>query len=163
VGGVALGLHGDAIVREAATSLLDLGVRLGLTVRGVLVEPMARSGLELIVGLRRDPQFGPVVLVGFGGTLTEVLDDVAIRLAPLRLDAALQMLEDLRVARLLDGIRGGPPADRAAIASMLVGLAQLGVDRPDVLEVDLNPVLVSADGALAVDALVVVERPTVDR
>jgi acetyltransferase len=124
---------------------------------------MAESGVELILGLRRDPQFGPVVLVGIGGTLTEVLDDVAVRLAPLDIPAALSMLDQLRGARMLDGVRGRPPVDRAAVASMLVALGQLGVERPEVFEVDLNPVIASADGAVAVDALVVVERQMNDR
>ena len=155
LGGVALGLRGDAAVLEAATRLLELGTRHDLAFRGLLVEPMAPPGIELILGLLRDPQFGPVVLVGFGGTLTEVLDDVAIRLAPLDLDTGHAMLADLRGARLLDGVRGAPPIDRTAVASMLVALGRLGVDRPDILEVDLNPVLATADGAIAVDALVV--------
>jgi acetyltransferase len=124
---------------------------------------MAESGVELILGLRRDPQFGPVVLVGLGGTLTEVLDDVAVRLAPLDIPAALSMLDQLRGARMLDGVRGRPPVDRAAVASMLVALGRLGVERPDVFEVDLNPVMASADGAVAVDALVVVKRRIDDR
>jgi acyl-CoA synthetase (NDP forming) len=158
LGGVALGLLGAAEVLESATTLLELGERHGLAVRGLLVEAMAPPGLELILGLRRDPQFGPVVLVGLGGTLTEVLDDVAIRLAPLSLEAARAMLDELRGARLLHGVRGRPPIDRAALASMLVTLGQLGVERPDVLEVDLNPVIASEDGALAVDALVVLEE-----
>jgi hypothetical protein len=81
----------------------------------------------------------------------------------LDLDAALSMLDQLRGARVLDGVRGRLPVDRAAVASMLVALGRLGVERPDVLEVDLNPVLASADGALAVDALVVVEPPSDDR
>ena len=120
---------------------------------------MAAPGVELIVGLRRDPQFGPAVLVGLGGTLAEVLDDVAIRLAPLDMTAADAMLDDLRAARLLQGVRGRLPIDRDALASMLVALGRLGVERPDVLEVDLNPVIASATGALAVDALVVLEGP----
>ena len=120
---------------------------------------MAAPGVELIVGLRRDPQFGPAVLVGLGGTLAEVLDDVAIRLAPLDMTAADAMLDDLRAARLLQGVRGRLPIDRGALASMLVALGRLGVERPDVLEVDLNPVIASATGALAVDALVVLEGP----
>ena len=83
VGGLALGLRGDDAVYGAALTLLETGRRHNLTVRGLLVEPMAAPGVELILGLRRDPQFGPAVLVGLGGVLTEVLDDVAIRLAPL--------------------------------------------------------------------------------
>ncbi|MDO8484908.1 MAG: acetate--CoA ligase family protein [Candidatus Limnocylindrales bacterium] len=163
LGGVILGLRGDEAIHEAATTLLDVGRRNGLAVRGLLVEPMAPPGVELILGMRRDPQFGPVVLVGLGGTLTEVLDDVAIRLAPLDLAAAESMLDDLRGARLLGGVRGRPPIDRAAVASMLVALGRLGAERPDVLEVDLNPVMASEEGAIAVDALVVLESSIDDR
>ena len=120
---------------------------------------MAGPGVELILGLRRDPQFGPAVLVGLGGVLTEVLDDVAIGLAPLRPAAAEAMLDALRGARLLRGVRGRPPVDRDALVAMLVALGRLGVDRPDVLEVDLNPVIATSIGAIAVDALVVLEEP----
>ena len=159
LGGIALGLRGDDAVYGAALGLLETGRRHGLAIRGLLVEAMAAPGLELILGLRRDPQFGPAVLVGLGGTLTEVLDDVAIRLAPLDDASAGAMLDDLRGARLLRGVRGRPPVDRAALVSMLVALGRLGLDRPDVLEVDLNPVIATAAGALAVDALVVLEGP----
>ena len=159
VGGLALGLRGDDAVYGAALTLLETGRRHNLTVRGLLVEPMAAPGVELILGLRRDPQFGPAVLVGLGGVLTEVLDDVAIRLAPLDAAAAGAMLDDLRGARLLGGVRGRPAVDRAAVVAMLVALGRLGMERPDILEVDLNPVIASAGGAIAVDALVVLEGP----
>ncbi len=162
LGGVALGLRGDDAVRDAAATLLEIGRRNGLVVRGLLVQPMAPPGIELILGLRRDPQFGPVVLVGLGGTLTEVLDDVAIRLAPLDPAAAESMLDDLRGARLLGGVRGRPAVDRAAVASMLVALGRLGTERSDVIEVDLNPVIAFEAGALAVDALVILEGDTDD-
>jgi acetyl-CoA synthetase len=159
VAGIALGLRGDDAVYGAALGLLESGRRHGLTVRGLLVEPMAAPGLELILGLRRDPQFGPAVVVGLGGVLTEVLDDVAIRLAPLDAASADAMLDDLRGARLLRGVRGRPPIDRAAVVAMLVALGRLGLDRPDVREVDLNPVIATAGSTLAVDALVVLEGP----
>lgn len=155
IGAVAIALRGDDAIRTAAAALFAIGRQHELTVRGLLVEPMAAPGLELIVGLRRDPQFGPVVLVGLGGTLTEVLDDVAIRLAPIDSATAGSMLAELRGARLLDGVRGGRPIDRAAVAAMLVTLGRLGLERPDLLEVDLNPVIASETGAVAVDALVV--------
>jgi acyl-CoA synthetase (NDP forming) len=157
IGGVALGLRGDDAVYSAALTLLETGRRRGLDVRGLLVEAMAPHGVELILGLRRDPQFGPAVLVGLGGIMTEILDDVAIRLAPLEAGAAASMLDELRGARLLLGARGRPPVDREALVTMLVALSRLGVERPDVLEVDLNPVIASPTGALAVDALVVME------
>jgi acyl-CoA synthetase (NDP forming) len=160
LGGVALGLLGDEVVGAAAIALLETGRRRGLTTRGLLVEPMAKPGLELLLGMRRDPQFGPVVVAGLGGTLTELLDDVAIRLAPVSPDEADAMLNDLRGARLLGGVRGRSPVDRAAVVSMIVGLGRLGVERPDLLEIDLNPVIASETGAIAVDALVVLEGST---
>jgi len=156
-GAVVLGLTDDAAVAAAADRLIADGRRNGLAVRGVLVEPMAGPGVELIVGARRDPLFGPVVLVGLGGTLAEILDDVAIGLAPLSADRAAALVASLRGARLLDGVRGGQPVDRAAVANLLVGLGRALVARPDVREVDLNPVVASAAGAVAVDALVVIE------
>ena len=152
-----LGLHGDDAVYGAALTLFETARRRGLTVRGLLVEPMVPPGLELIVGLRRDPQFGPAVLVGLGGVLTVFLDDVAVRLAPIDPAAAVAMLDELRGAPLLDGVRGRPGVDRAALASMLVALGRLGMERPDILEVDLNPVIAATSGAIAVDALVVLE------
>jgi acyl-CoA synthetase (NDP forming) len=157
-GAVRLGLSGDAEVAGAADDLLALGRQLsadGVIVRGLLVEPMAGPGLELIVGLIRDPGFGPLVVVGLGGVLAEILDDVVVRLAPLALEEAAAMLDDLRGARLLDGVRGRPPADRAAIAGIIVGVASLGVDRPEIAAIDLNPIVSGPAGTLAVDALVV--------
>ena len=108
------------------------------------------------MGLKRDSQFGPIVLVGLGGILAEALDDVALELAPVAPAAAGAMLDRLRGARILGGVRGRPAVDRAAIVRLIVALGQLGWDRPDLLEVDLNPVIASEHGATAVDALVVV-------
>jgi acyl-CoA synthetase (NDP forming) len=159
VGGVALGLRGDDAVYGAALTLLETGRRRGLAVRGLLVEAMAPPGVELILGLRRDPQFGPAVLVGIGGTLTEVLDDVSIRLAPVDAAAAGAMLDGLRGSRILGTVRGRRAVDRGALIEMLMALGRLGMERPDVLEVDINPVIASASGAIAVDALVVLEGP----
>jgi len=156
LGFVRLGLAGDDVVRAAALDLLAAAGRRDVVARGLLVEPMAEPGVELIVGLRRDASFGPAIVVGLGGVLTEVLDDVAIRLAPIDHDTALGMLADLRGARILDGVRGGAAVDRAAVADLLVALSRLGDARPDLLEVDLNPVIASPAGALAVDALVVI-------
>ncbi len=161
VGGVALGLRGDDAVYAAALNLLETGRRRGLTVRGLLVEAMASPGVELIAGLRRDPQFGPAVLVGLGGILTEVIDDVAIRLAPIDAATAGAMLDELRGAALLRGVRGRPPVDRDGMIGLLVALGRLGVERPDVLEVDLNPVIASGSAVVAVDGLVVLEAPRV--
>lgn len=155
LGLVRVGLIGDEQIRSAAAELFAAARRHGVDARGLLVEPMADPGLELIVGTRRDASFGPIVVVGLGGILAEVLDDVSIRLAPVATDDALAMLDELRGARLLDGVRGGPPIDRAAVAAIVVALARVAIERPDIVEVDLNPVVASPDGALAVDATVV--------
>jgi acyl-CoA synthetase (NDP forming) len=143
-------------VRAAADDLLATARRHGIEARGLLVEPMAEAGIELIVGARRDASFGPCVMVGLGGVLAEVLDDVAIRLAPITRDVAIDMLGSLRGARLLEGVRGRPPVDREALADLIVGVAAFAADRPDLLEIDLNPVIATTDAAVAVDALVVV-------
>jgi acyl-CoA synthetase (NDP forming) len=160
LGLVRLDLQGDDTVREAAEELFGMARRHGVDARGLLVEPMADPGVELIVGVRRDPSFGPLVVVGLGGVLTEVLDDVAIRLAPVGRAAAHAMLDDLRGAALLRGARGRPPVDMAAVADLIVGLSSMAVARPDIVEIDLNPVVAAyAGGAVAVDALVVVADP----
>jgi acyl-CoA synthetase (NDP forming) len=158
-GGVRLDLADPDAVRRAAAELLTIGERLrgdGVEVRGLLVEPMAAPGLELIVGLTRDPQVGPVVLVGLGGILAESLDDVVLGLAPVDRAEALAMIERLRGSRLLDGVRGRPPIDRGAVAEIIVAVARLGADRPEIEAIDLNPVIASEAGAIAVDALVMV-------
>ena len=160
LGLVRLGLAGDDEIRVAADDLLRIAHHHGVDVRGLLLEPMADPGLELIIGLRRDPSFGPCVVVGLGGVLAEVLDDVAIRLAPVNPETANAMLGELRGSRLLDGPRGRPAVDRHAVAALIVTLSTLAIERPDLLEVDLNPVIATIDGAVAVDALVVLGGPS---
>ncbi|MGH2513219.1 MAG: acetate--CoA ligase family protein, partial [Candidatus Limnocylindrales bacterium] len=152
--GVRLGLADRTAVTGAAVELLALD-RAGIGLRGLLVEPMVGPGVELIVGLRRDAQFGPIVLVGLGGTLAEILDDVVLELAPLSAAIAGDMLDRLRGAPILAGARGRPPIDRAALIELIVGLGRLGWQRSDLLEVDLNPVIAQELGVIAVDALVV--------
>jgi acetate---CoA ligase (ADP-forming) len=159
IGGIRVGLRGPGAVRAAALELLDIGQRAGLVVLGVLVQPMAVDGLELIVGMTRDPLFGPALLVGFGGVFTEVLDDVAIGLAPLGRVQALHMLGSLRGAPLLAGARGRSAVDRDALADLIVAVGQLAWERPDIAAIDLNPVIATPHSALAVDGLVVLTSP----
>ena len=154
LGGVRAGLRGPDAVRLAAADLLALRLPAGVTRRGLLVSRQL-EGVELIVGGRRDPTFGPVVVAGLGGILAEALDDVAIRLAPLDADAAVAMLGDLRGSAILRGTRGRPGIDRSAVAAAIVAVGRLLVDDPAILEIDCNPLISGAHGTAAVDGLVV--------
>ena len=131
--------------------------RHGIALRGLLVEPMAPAGIELIVGGRRDAVFGPAVLVGLGGILAEVLDDVAVLLAPVTVDEVVARLEALRGAALLRGVRGAPGVAMRPLAEVVVAIGDLLVADPSIVEIDCNPVIAGPVGAVAVDALVVVE------
>ena len=153
-----LGLVDDAAVSEAFTAVTGAALAAGeggAAVRGALVAAMAPPGAELIVGMRRDPLYGPAVLVGLGGVLAELLDDVAVALAPLGERDALALLERLRGAPLLRGFRSTPAVDLAAVARAAAAVSRLGWERPEILEIDLNPLIAGPDGAVAVDALVV--------
>ncbi len=152
VGGVVLGVSDAELLGAAVAAVMAAG---GAATRGILVQPMVAAGLEIIVGARRDAQFGPLVLVGLGGVLAEALDDVAVRLAPVSHDLALEMLDELRGSALLDGPRGRPAVDRAAIASIVVALGDAMLGHSNWLEVDINPVIAGPDGAIAVDAVIV--------
>ncbi|HLO36055.1 MAG TPA: acetate--CoA ligase family protein, partial [Candidatus Deferrimicrobium sp.] len=156
VGGVRVGLADDDEVRRAAADLLELPLPDGATRRGLLVAPFL-AGVELILGGRRDPSFGPLVVVGLGGILAEVLDDVAIRLAPVAAEEAAAMLGELRGAALLAGARGRPGIDRAAVIDAIVRLGDLLVADPAIVEVDCNPLISGTGGSAAVDALLIVE------
>jgi acetyltransferase len=120
----------------------------------VLVTPMIRDGIEAMVGAIRDVQFGPVVMVGLGGVLVEALDDVAFRLAPVDATEARAMIGELRSRRLFEGIRGRAPADVGALAEVIAAVSALAADRPEIAELDLNPVFVLPVGAAVADARV---------
>jgi acetyl-CoA synthetase (ADP-forming) len=150
---VRLGLVDDAAVRAAATELLA-AARADDGPVELLVAPMVRGSRELIAGLVRDPQFGACVMLGVGGVLAEALGDVAFRLLPLTDLDAQDLLDDLSTQALLGPFRGEPAVDRAAVAATLTGLSRLAVDRPDVVAVDLNPLIVVDGRPVAVDALV---------
>ncbi|HEY4027475.1 MAG TPA: acetate--CoA ligase family protein, partial [Candidatus Dormibacteraeota bacterium] len=160
IGGVRLGLRSAGEVRAAWTEVLAAvrSHRPDARIDGLLVAQQVEPVVELIAGLKADELFGPVVVAGAGGIFVEVLGDVALRLPPLDEDEARAMLEELRVAPLLHGARGRPPADVAAAAQALVQLGELALDLgPRLRELDVNPLLVlpEGQGALAADALVV--------
>ncbi|MGA7833613.1 MAG: GNAT family N-acetyltransferase [Acidimicrobiales bacterium] len=148
VGGVAIGLSSADEVRDAYN---EMSARLGSTMGGAVVQPMAPGGVEAIVGLTVDPVFGPIVMVGLGGVLTDVLGDRAFAIPPLDPGAGEAMVNSLRAAPLLSGFRGAAPVDRKALVAIVEQVARIAEEVPELVELDLNPVLVSADGALVVD------------
>lgn len=154
VGGVALGLHDAGAVRDASAVMLArvAAARPQATIRGLLVEAMAPAGKELLLGGVRDSQWGPVLMVGLGGIYVEVMGDTTVCLAPVSPDEAATLLDELRIAPLLRGIRGERPVDRPALAAIISRFSQLLVDLPELREIEINPLLASPDGAIAVDA-----------
>jgi acyl-CoA synthetase (NDP forming) len=128
-------------------------------INGVLVQKMMPQGIELVVGARIDPLFGPLVVVGLGGILVELLQDSALAPAPLTHDEALELLTQLKGARLLDGFRGMPAVDRGRLANLICGVSAFAADhREAIAELDVNPLICTADGMVAVDALIVPRR-----
>jgi acetyltransferase len=159
VGGVALKLSDGEQVRDAYNRILTETSRRAPNskIEGMVVQPMAGKGVEMILGVKRDPLFGPVVLCGFGGLLVEVLEDVAVGIPPLSRDQAHDMIKRLRGYAILGGVRGQPAADVEALCSTVVGLSRLASSLGDQLTgLDINPLIVlpKGDGVVAVDALV---------
>ena len=157
-GGVRIGLRPAAVGREAARMEARID-RAGFSVDGFLVQEMAPEGVELIVGVVQDRQFGPLLACGAGGTSTELLGDLSVRLTPLSVADAREMLRSLRLFPLLEGYRGAPAADVAALEELLLRVAALVEAHPEVAEMDLNPVVALPTGPVAVDARVRVEMP----
>jgi acyl-CoA synthetase (NDP forming) len=155
--GVAVGLDSGQAVRDAAESILAAADERGIAA-DVLVEAAVDldRGAEVIVGGVRDPSFGPVVLTGLGGVFTEIFEDTSHRIAPIDRAEARSAIEDLRAAELLHGYRGSDPADVEALASAVVAVGDLVTEHP-IAELDVNPLLATTDGVIALDALVVLE------
>jgi hypothetical protein len=144
LGAVALDLRDAEAVRAAAE-------RIGPP---LLLQPLVRGGVELLVGAVQDPVFGPLVALGPGGTLAELIGDAGFRLAPLTDVDAEELVSSGKVGRLVDGFRGAPPADAAADADVVLRIGLLVAEVPEVSEIDLNPVIAGPDGCVAVDARV---------
>jgi acetyl-CoA synthetase (ADP-forming) len=124
---------------------------------GVLIEKMVKGSREFVIGLSRDPQFGPCVMFGLGGIFTEALKDVTFRVAPLSKEDALEMIDEIKTKKLLGEFRGSPAVDREALAKALVGVGDLGMKYDSIAEIDINPLIICGDKPVAVDALVVLK------
>jgi acetyltransferase len=155
VGGVKVGLRNAADVRDAFELITYRAQRYVPEARlwGCLVQEMVPEGLEVLIGMNRDPQFGPLITFGLGGIYVEVLKDVSFRLAPLSRQGSEAMLKEIRAAALLEGVRGQPAVDRQSIADTLLRISQLVMDFPEIAELDINPYVAfeQGQGGIAID------------
>jgi acyl-CoA synthetase (NDP forming) len=162
VGGVKLNLRDEAAVAAAYDEVLAAAKRAvpDAAIDGVSVQRMAPAGVEVVVGVNTDPQFGPVLMFGLGGVLIEVLEDVCFRIIPIEARDARQMVREVKGYKLLQGFRGTAASDIAAVERLLLDVSRFVEEHPEVAELDLNPVFAYADGVLAVDArIVLAEAP----
>src|SRR5690606_25355920 len=155
VGGVRVGLQNAQDMRDAFELMVYRAERYvpGARIWGCTVQEMTPQGHEILVGMNRDPQFGPLVTFALGGIYVEILKDATFRIAPFARNEAWQMLNEIRAHALLDGVRGRPPADKEAIVDTLMRIGQLVTDFPEILELDINPLMVfdEGQGAIAID------------
>ncbi len=156
LGIVHLNLNDSQAVEKAAISITEKG---GDKLEGFLIQPQLKGKREFVAGLFQDDQFGPVVMFGTGGVFAEALSDVTFRIAPLTKTDAKQMLDEIKAHSLLGNFRGENAADRDRLIDTLLGLSRIGMEHPEVSEIDINPLIISADGSVcAVDALVLMDK-----
>jgi len=153
VGGVKLDIRNERDARRAWAEIIKAVAtkRPGAKIEGMFLQPMA-EGVEVLIGMKRDPTFGPVVVFGLGGIFTEVLKDVSMRIAPVSSVEARAMFREVRGAGILEGVRGQKPKDTGALVKLVVAISRLALENPQVAELDLNPVIVSERGAVVADA-----------
>jgi len=149
---VRVDIRNDA---EATAAYNELTARMDSPEASVLVQEMVKGRRELMVGMTRDPQFGPCVMFGLGGIFTEILKDVCFRMAPLTRKDALEMMTEIKGYRILDAIRGMEPVNREELAQILVQVGRIGLENHHIKEIDVNPLVVTKGNPVAVDALVV--------
>jgi len=160
VGGVKVGINNVDEVKKTFKDMYGrLSKKKGVEVKGILLEKMVPKGVELIVGIQNDSQFGPVIMVGLGGIMTEVMKDVAFRMLPITTSDAKSMLNELKGSALLKGFRGSEPIDTNMVAKMLVQIGKLGVENADYINsVDFNPVIVYPKSHFVVDAKIILDK-----
>jgi acetyltransferase len=162
VGGVELNLQDDEMVLSAFRRMMThvSERRPDARIDGVTIQPMVqrKNGIEMILGLKKDPVFGTVMMVGTGGTAAELFRDRALGFPPLNERLARRMLESLKIWPLLQGYRGQPPSDIAKLIEVLIRLSYLAADYPEITELDINPLLVAQDDIVALDARIIIDR-----
>jgi len=158
VGGVLLNLNDAAAVRAAYRQIVERARQARAALRGVLISHMAPPGTEVIAGLTQDAQFGPVVMFGLGGIFVEVYRDVSFRLIPLTEPDAAAMIREIKASPVLQGVRGGRPADLQALADLLLKVSRMAEENPEIAEMDLNPIIVYEKGLSVVDARILLHH-----
>jgi acyl-CoA synthetase (NDP forming) len=159
-GGVRPGLETPEQVTGAYAAILQAARNKypQALIQGVAVQPMARPGTEVVIGMTRDAQFGPVIMFGLGGVFVEILEDISLRIAPLRRQDAAAMLREIKGYAVLNGYRGREPVATAKLVEMIMAVSAFAVANPEVAALDLNPVLAYSDDAVAVDARIVMKK-----
>jgi len=142
---------------EATAAFEEIVAKMGDDKGGVLVQEMIKGQRELVIGLTRDPQFGPCVMFGLGGIFTEILKDVAFRVAPLTRKDAMDIMDDIKSRKILDAVRGMEAVDREVLADILMAVGQIGMDHDEIQEIDINPLKIRDGKPVAVDALLVLK------
>ncbi len=161
VGGVIVGINSPDQVREAFNKIMENVPKKAPNARitGILVQKMAeKGGIEVIVGGLRDNVFGPVVMFGLGGIFVEVLKDVSFRVAPLTHEDALDMIKEIKARKILEGYRNTPPVNKEALADIIVKVAKLLEENPEIDSLDLNPIIAYPDKAIVVDARIILKK-----
>ena len=160
VGGVKLNVNSEAEVGSAFDAIMtSIKAKVpSAKILGIAVQKMARPGTEVIIGMSKDPQFGPVLMFGLGGIFVEIMKDVSFRIVPLTKRDADEMIHDIKGFPVLTGYRGQEAASLAHLQDMLLKVSEFAEKNPEVKELDLNPVLAYKDGAIAVDARVILEK-----
>ena len=160
VGGVKVGIDNAKDVKKTFNDMYKrLSKKKGVQVKGVLLEKMVPKGIEMIVGLQVDTQFGPVIMAGLGGVMTEVFKDVAWRMLPITMDYAKSMVEELKSSKLFKGFRGSAPVDMNMLAKALVQIGKIGVDNAAYINsIDFNPIMVYPKSYYVVDAKIILGK-----
>lgn len=151
MGVVKLNLADTDAVKEAYDEITGKAPEMD----GVLVQEMIKGNREFVIGLTRDPQFGPCVMFGIGGIFTEAMKDVSFRIAPLTEADAEEMIEEIRMKKLLGEFRGSPAVDKKELVRALVGIGELALSHEEIAEIDINPLIITGDKPVAADALVI--------
>ncbi len=160
-GGVRLNIKSEEETREAFDEIVASAKNYDskAEIRGVLIEKMVKPSTEIIVGVTRDPTFGPAIMFGLGGIFVELLKDVSFRIAPINKDDALEMIHEIKALPMLQGFRGGPNVKLELIVDILLKISQLTIDYiDDILEIDLNPIFAYDDKILTVDARIILTK-----